>query len=350
MIADERAAIGGALRCLHLTTRCSRIIIPNLLMASARDRSWGRSMSDLTVLLCTRNGEPTLAAVLDGYVKQQLSGFTWEMVIVDNGSTDGTAALIRRYQSRLPLTLIYHPVLGKNRAVNRGLADIKAAFIVMTDDDAVPAPDFLQAWWEIAQRAPDYDLFGGRIEPDFPSPPPDWLKRAYRLCAILFARCDLPEGPMAATQICGPNMAVRRRVLDAGIAFNETIGPNGADPDYPMGSETDFCYRAARAGHRAYFARDPLVRHIVRPHQMEPGYWRSRVHRNGRGAARIVLTERATRFSIRTWALWAVLAVSQAALWLYSALCPYQAGRRRARLLLHWIPGFRQELLVHIRR
>lgn len=305
-------------------------------------------MSDLTVILCTRNGEPTLDAVLDGYLKQQPGGFTWEIVIVDNGSTDGTAALIRRYQSRLPLSLVNEPVPGKNRALKRGLAGIQAAFIVMTDDDAVPAPNFLQAWWETAQRAPDYDLFGGRIEPDFPAPPPDWLKHAYRLCAILFAKSDLPEGAMAALHISGPNMAIRRRVLDAGITFDETIGPNGADPNYPMGSETDFCYRAARAGHRAYFARDPLVRHIVRPHQMEPGFWRSRLHRNGRGAARILLAERATRF--RTWALWTVLAASQAALWLYSALCPYQAGRQRARLLLHWIPGFRQELLVHIRR
>ena len=54
------------------------------------DRSRGeqKGMSEIAVVLCTRNGEPTLGAVLEGYVSQETSGISWEMVIVDNGSTD----------------------------------------------------------------------------------------------------------------------------------------------------------------------------------------------------------------------------------------------------------------------
>lgn len=298
-------------------------------------------VSDLTVILCTRNGEPTLGAVLDGYLAQHTRGFTWDMVIVNNGSTDGTAALVRRYQSQLPITLLDEPIPGKNRALNRGLARVATAFIVMTDDDAVPSPDFLQAWWETAQHMSDHDLFGGRIEPDFASPPPAWVQHTGYICASLFAKRDLPEGPMIATDIFGPNMAIRRRLLDAGMAFNEAIGPNGADPNYVTGSETEFCRRAAAAGHRAYFARGPLVHHIVRPHQLQPDFWWTRAFRNGRGNARILRGDRQSTSALKVKALQVLAAVGQGSLWVHSVLCPYHPSRQRARWLFHWLRGFR---------
>lgn len=308
------------------------------------DRSRGeqKGMSEIAVVLCTRNGEPTLGAVLEGYVSQETSGISWEMVIVDNGSTDETEAVVRGYQSRLPITLVYEPIPGKNRGLNRGLADVKAPFIIITDDDAVPAPNFLQSWWDTAQHLPDHDLFGGRIEPDFPSPPPEWIRRTDYLCAILFARCDMPEGSVEPVYIFGPNMAVRRRVLDAGLTFDESIGPNGTDPNYPMGAETEFLVRATQAGHRSYFTRGPLVRHIVRPHQMEPEFWFSRAYRSGRGVARLMLAQRA-RTGLGARMRRGALATLHRAIWLYWGLCPYQPSRQRAHWLLHWMRGFRQE-------
>lgn len=297
---------------------------------------------ELVVLLSTRNGRSTLGAVLDGYVAQEWTGFSWEIIIVDNGSTDDTEALVHQYSGILPITLLYEPQPSKNRAMNRGLAGIRSTFLVLTDDDAIPEPDFLQAWWETAQNLPDYDLFGGRIEPKYPFAPPKWIGGTDYLCDMMFARRDLPEGPVAAGFIFGPNMAIRRRVLDDGLTFDESIGPNGTDPNYPMGSETEFLLRASRAGYRSYFVRRPRVRHIVRPYQMQPEFWLSRAYRNGRGTARMVLARHSTTGLLAS-ARRAGVALLHGIIWAYFKLCPYAPSRNRARCLLHWMRGYRQE-------
>ena len=80
-------------------------------------------------------------------------------------------------------------------------------------------------------------------------------------------------------------MAVRRAVFERGLRFDESIGPNGSDPLYPMGSETEFLRRAAKAGFAAWFTREPLVQHIVRPHQTMDSYLADRAYRHGRGIA-----------------------------------------------------------------
>lgn len=59
---------------------------------------------------------------------------------------------------------------------------------------------------------------------------------------MMFAKRDLPEGPVEAGAIYGVNMAVRRCVFEAGFRFDEIVGPNALDPNYPMGGETEFCW------------------------------------------------------------------------------------------------------------
>ena len=81
-------------------------------------------------------------------------------------------------------------------------------------------------------------------------------------------------------------MAVRSSVFENGFRFNENIGPNGSDPDYPMGSETEFCCRVAQSGVKAWFAKEPRVQHIVRSNQLTSSYWAKRAYRHGRGVAR----------------------------------------------------------------
>ncbi len=106
--------------------------------------------------------------------------------------------------------------------------------------------------------------------------------------AELFAARDLPEGPVEPGAVFGPNMAVRRSVFTEGLKFSESIGPDGTDINYPMGSETDFCARAHLHGHKTWFAPEPRVLHIVRLHQLEPGFCCQRAYRNGRGRAKML--------------------------------------------------------------
>ena len=241
-------------------------------------------MAQLTVMLSTRNGMDVLPRVLDGYTKQVDVDFDWRIVVVDNNSTDGSPGIIRQFEPLLPLTALRETRPGKNKALNTGLGSMAGDAVIFTDDDAIPAPDFLVSWKRTLDQHPEYDLFGGRIEPLFEKPLPEWMMRSRFNWHILFAVRDLEEGPMSEAEIYGPNMAVRSRVFESGLTFNENIGPNGSK-NYPMGSETEFCRRAGAAGYKAWFARAPQVQHIVRPHQLTVEFWLQRSYRFGRGVA-----------------------------------------------------------------
>jgi glycosyltransferase involved in cell wall biosynthesis len=243
-------------------------------------------MTELTVLFSTRNGAAVLPRTLAGYANQPDPGFPWKLVIVDNGSTDQTAAIIREFGGKLRLEAVVEPVPGKNRALNRGLSLIEGEIIVISDDDAIPQAGFLAAWKDAFQREPTADVFGGSIIPVFEVPPPDWLAQSELHFEELYAsRRNLPEGPIAPLGIYGPNMAVRGRVFADGMRFHELIGPNASDPNYAMGSENDFCVRADKRGYRTWFTPAPTVWHIVRRHQVTFDYCVGRAYRLGRGAA-----------------------------------------------------------------
>ena len=130
---------------------------------------------DLTVLIATRNGEHVLPRTLDGYRRLAAPSVGWKLLVVDNASTDATPDIVGSYKQDLPLDFLRQPVPGKSRALNTGLAAVEGRLVVLADDDAVPAPGFLDAWAEYLERKGCYGLFGGSIEPLFEVPPPKWL-------------------------------------------------------------------------------------------------------------------------------------------------------------------------------
>ena len=241
---------------------------------------------DLTVLFASHNGERVVGRTLEGYCNVEPPPRKWKLVVVDNGSTDSTGKIIDSFKTRLPLEHLYEPIPGKNRALNVGLSAVEGSILIVTDDDAIPDRNFLKAWTKAFDSKPDIGLFGGSIKPLFEAAPPKWLAENEFFYDMLFSARNLPEGPIDAASIYGPNMAVRTSVFDRGFRFNENIGPNGSDPDYPMGSETEFCRKLEQHGILSWNAKEPSVHHIIRAHQVDEGYWVKRAYRHGRGVAR----------------------------------------------------------------
>ena len=243
-------------------------------------------MTVLTVLLATYNGQHVLPRTLEGY-RQLRTSVPWQLIVVDNGSNDGTARIIETYRSLLPMSVYQQPRPGKNYALNKGVEHAAGETVILTDDDAIPQTDFLSAWERSLRACPDASLFGGTVDLTFDVELPQWMLTTRRHFAALYAENVKQEGPIRPDEIFGPNMAVRRQVFAAGFRFDHSIGPNAAVANYPMGSETEFCLRVARHGYKSWFAKDPRVSHIVRNHQSGPDFWARRAYRHGRGYAQI---------------------------------------------------------------
>lgn len=245
--------------------------------------------AQLVVILATFNGAGWIGKVLDGYREQRGVEVPWALVVVDNGSTDATADILARIAETLPMIVVQEMRPGKNAALNRGLevaASNRGCDYIFTDDDAVPAPDFLAAWTKTLADHPGHALFGGTVHPCFTGIDQSVLRRYAHWHPEIYAVNERPEGEIPPGAIFGPNMAVSGDLIRAGFRFNEAIGPSSSDPTYPMGSETEFCVRvASEADVRCWFAPGPSVQHIIRPNQATEAFILARAYRHGRGCA-----------------------------------------------------------------
>lgn len=240
----------------------------------------------VSILIATRDRAGSLARTLDALAQLPRQAPSWEVLVVDNGSSDGTPEVIRAATDVLPLVHLVEPAPGKNRALNRALRQARGELLVFTDDDCVPEGGWLRELAAAADRWPSDGLFGGAVVPRFPDGTPDWLTRAdFRHGRWAFSwhvpRPD--QGPTSETPL-GPNMMIRAATLGS-QTFDPTIGPAGRD--YAMGSEVELLLRLYRSGQPFIHVPEAVVHHILRPDQVHLDALLRRARRCGRGNARL---------------------------------------------------------------
>src|SRR3989338_6158547 len=131
----------------------------------------------ITVILPTRNRADQLQGALERLAAQETGGqFTYEVLIVDNGSTDATRQVVEAWQPRFPVPLryLYEERPGRPWALNSGMAAARGAIFAFTDDDILTTPTWLAALWRCFQEE-GADGVGGKILPQWTAPRPPWL-------------------------------------------------------------------------------------------------------------------------------------------------------------------------------
>ncbi len=240
--------------------------------------------NSLSVVFSSFNGEKTLRTMLDGFCRLHPPEASWQLIAVDNASTDSTRSILDAYQDRLPLVIIEENKKGKNNALNKAIDYVVGDLVVFTDDDVVPNENWLIRLQASAKAHEDYDLFGGQILPRWPVVPMPWLMSDLPL-GMLYAITDprWETGEIDVGNIWGPNMAVRKKIFDMGLRFSTGVGPDGSET-YMMGSEGDFTRRLGKMDMKAWFCRDAIVEHLIRPNQMTQEWVLNRFFRHGRSS------------------------------------------------------------------
>jgi len=144
------------------------------------------TLVDFTVAICTYNGEHRLPDVLERLQNQlRTESLTWEIIIVDNNSTDNTALLVQKYQATWPqLHYYFEAQQGAAFARNRAIQEAKSELIGFLDDDNLPQPDWVAASYTFAQEHPQAGASGSQIHPEWEIPPPDNFRRIAPFLAI----------------------------------------------------------------------------------------------------------------------------------------------------------------------
>ena len=219
---------------------------------------------------------------------------TWELVLVDNGSSDDTAERVRALASQVqaPVTMVDEPRPGLGRARNAGVRRARGSILVFTDDDCYPAPDYLD---RIADAFADsaLDYLGGRILLHDSSDYPITI-RVDPLPTAIPPRSVVPAG-----LIQGANMAFRRGVLERLGGFDDELGPGTRF----CNDDVDAVARASAAGFTGSYLPEPTVYHHHRRRGQADVDALSRTYDRGRGAyyAKCILDLPTRRGVARHW-------------------------------------------------
>ncbi len=278
------------------------------------------SQLDVSVLIATRDRAELLGRTLESLAGQRTTA-RWEVIVIDNGGTDSTAQVLADFAPRLPLTSIYFPAPGKNRALNRGLNIARGTLALFTDDDIDLGPDWIESHFRASEKFADDAIFGGPVVPRFESEPPDWMRRHW-FAGVAFAdfRPDQGEGPLHGKRLpCGGNLAIRRDLLRK-HPYREDIGPGGTD--FAMGSEQELLVRLTAAGHRAIYIPDAAVSHHVGRGQLVNRWQFDRARRFGRGEARMAEDAVSRRVLGIPWYFWVLMPL----LWIRHQIARFQGA------------------------
>src|SRR3984893_14221809 len=170
----------------------------------------------ISVAICTLNRAESLRGTLDSLAAMRVPGdVAWEIVIVNNNSTDHTDDVVSEYVSRLPVRREFEPRAGKSNALNRAIDLAKGDYIVWIDDAVLADAGWLAAYVEAFRRWPEAAIFGGRITPRYEAPVAKWVMESEAVLGGPYAIRDfsprhLPLPPPAHTPFPhGANCATR---------------------------------------------------------------------------------------------------------------------------------------------
>jgi len=207
--------------------------------------------ADVSVVVCTRNRRDALARLLDRCEQLAVpAGVRWELIVVDNGSSDGTAALLASRLGTLPVRVLTERTPGLSRARNAGIAAASGDLLLFTDDDCLPDERWLATIRDEFERVPELAVLGGRVELYDPRDRPTTTRTSRERVRI--TTTSNPD------RIIGCNMACRRSALAVIGPFDVALG---GGTRAAAGEDVDFVLRALRAGLRIEYLPDALVYH-----------------------------------------------------------------------------------------
>jgi glycosyltransferase involved in cell wall biosynthesis len=265
-------------------------------MGRSARHSMTNSLFDLSLVICTRNRATRLAETLKR-VSAMRSQLKWELIVADNGSTDGTSAVVQEFAASCdhPVQLIVNPGRGVSCAKNAGWQSAKADVVVCIDDDCYPEQDYLDAIFAPFTKDPKLGFVGGRI---LLHDPTDRRITIQESLEPLF----FPPGSFIRTgAIQGANVAYRRAAVSGVGGFDPWFGAGALY----SGDEVELMARISAAGWNGAYDPRPVVYHHhgrkTADDELRLTHWYDR----GRGAyyAKCMLNRQMRNVYFKNWLL-----------------------------------------------
>jgi glycosyltransferase involved in cell wall biosynthesis len=230
----------------------------------------------ITVILCTHNRCESLSKALESLAASTLpDSVAWEVLVVDNNSSDRTHEITQSFSELFPgrVRYLFEPRPGKSNALNAGIKNAKGDILAFTDDDVIVEPTWLQNLTAALQDAA-WAGSAGRTLPERDFSPPSWIPRKGLYALAPLAVFDRGTEPFQLTETpYGNNMAYRKSILEKYGGFRTDLGPRAGSSDAQKSEDSEFGIRLLEAGERLRYEPSAVLYHSVPQGRVQKSYF-----------------------------------------------------------------------------
>ena len=227
----------------------------------------------LSIVVCTYNRAVYIGKTLNHLLKQTADQSDYEVIIVNNLSTDQTEDICQSFLQDHPDAPFYYFVetnQGHSYSRNRGIKESKGDIVAFIDDDAFVHPDFGSNIIQYFQQHPEVQAIGGKILPVYEGQSPTWMSHFLLPLVSALEMGSQPKPFKGRKFPVGANIAFRRTVFDRYGLFNVALGRIGSG--LMGGDEKELIYRLKTQHEPVHYVPDVVVDHIIPEKRLEIAY------------------------------------------------------------------------------
>lgn len=227
----------------------------------------------ISVVICTYNRERHITACINSLLLQTLNPALFEVVIVNNVSTDNTEKIVLKnietWQKEVHLKYCVEYKQGLSYARNKGVKESNGDFICFIDDDAIADNNYLKIIADFIQNKPDLGGLGGQIVPLFIDGKPKWMS-TFMLGVVGHVNHSDKIFELTKKYPIGCNMIYKREILIEVGMFNVELGRKGYSGE--ASEEKDIFFKIRNKGFKIYYLPDAKVQHIIEKNRLTKDY------------------------------------------------------------------------------
>jgi glycosyltransferase involved in cell wall biosynthesis len=236
----------------------------------------------ISVVLCTRNRADLFDKAMASVVAQEFPKSAFEIIVVDNGSSDHTREVARRYEPQADLRYILEERVGLCVARNTGWQAARAPYVALFDDDALAQPGWLEAIADAFTRSPaDVGIIGGPVVPIWLAPRPTWLADdiAGALTIVDWGPDEKEICDLDREWLVGANMAAPKSVIAEVGGFHPWLDRVG--DNLLSSGDVHLQMEIVRRGYRCLYVPAMAIEHLAPPSRLTQAWFTKRFYWQG---------------------------------------------------------------------
>jgi glycosyltransferase involved in cell wall biosynthesis len=236
----------------------------------------------VSAVICTHNRAGYLTKAIHSLVHQSMPRDKYEIIIVDNCSSDDTKEVVQQFREQANIRYVYESTLGLSYARNAGWRNAKGHYIAYLDDDAIACPDWLNKIVDVFETViPRPGCVGGKVEPLWEAPRPKWLSAELVPGLTVIDWSDTPHvvTDLSRQWLVGANLAFPVEILERFGGF--VSGLDRAGKKLLSSGDVFLEKQIAKAGYTCFYHPGMAVSHHIQKSRLKKAWFIRRYYWQG---------------------------------------------------------------------